>query len=102
MLPFGPLPRGARTIVGVLEGEPIGLVGIYPERGRMIMFATLTPKAKSYPQGILRGARRLLEQVAHLEAPICAYADPEIEGSERLLEHLGFVHMAERVYARVA
>lgn len=102
MAAFGPLPHGSRTLVGILDGEPIGVVGLYPERGRMIMFSELKPPAKSYPQVILRTARTMLASIAHLQVPVHAKADPEIYGSARLLEHLGFVHLREDTYGRMS
>jgi len=95
------LPRGARVLVGELDGRPLGLVGIYPERGRLIMFATLTPEAKHWKREILHAARSMIAQVAHLQAPIHARADPQIPGSARLLEHLGFRHLREDTYGRM-
>ena len=97
----GAFPHGARTLVGLLEDKPIGMVGIYPERGRFILFAVLTARAKRFPREILRTGRTMLATVEHVRAPVYAKADPRIYGSVRLLEHLGFEQMAPGTYARL-
>ena len=45
---------------------------------------------------MIRGIRAVMEMVGNL--PVHALADPEIEGSERLLEHMGFKRLQDRIY----
>lgn len=39
---------------------------------------------------VVRGARLLLKLIRNTHLPVFARADPEIDGSERLIEYLGF------------
>jgi hypothetical protein len=86
-------PHGARTLIGLVGERPVGAVGVYPERGRLILFAHLTPEARVYKRYLLLAGRRILASIAHIRAPVEARANPHIAGSARLLEHLGFRKM---------
>ena len=97
-----PMPRTVRAFAAV-EGERVlGVTGFYPQNGTLVLFAGIAQDARAEMQRhrrtLIRCARQLMDMVADLGMPACAYADPEIQGSDVLLKHLGFVHSGKGVY----
>ena len=81
--------RTVRALVALEDGEVIGAAGLYVDPERLVCFAKLTERMRKHPRAIVRAAKRLLE-MARGRAPVHAMADPQIEGSVKLLERLGF------------
>jgi hypothetical protein len=99
---FDPMPRTVRAIAAV-EGERVlGVTGFYPEGGKLVLMASIADDARSeidrHKRTLVRAARKVMQMAQSLRMPIYAYADPEISGSESLLEHLGFTHTTNRIY----
>lgn len=88
------LPRTVRAIAAVENGEVLGVTGFYPQEGHLVIFADIAPKARAeicrHKRTLIKCAWKVLGMAMRRRMPIVATADPEIEGADRLLEHLGF------------
>lgn len=79
-------PHTVQAIAVVLDGEVLGVGGII--LGSQMIFAQITDALRADRRSLVRAYRRVLGLTR--ARPLYAHADPEIEGSERLLEHMGF------------
>lgn len=88
------LPKTVRAVAAVQDGEVLGVAGFFPHEGHLIMFADIAPVARAeicrHKRTLVRCARRVMGMAIERGMPIIASADPDIEGSDRLLLHLGF------------
>ena len=96
----GPIPRRTvRAILAVQDGEKIvGTAGVYAESSRAVMYAELSPEVLADKRNIVRGIRMLKSICSRQRIPVYSLADPEIQGSSTLLEHIGFKHLTGDVY----
>lgn len=97
---YGRLPEQTVRALAVTEGDVVlGVTGFYPDNGRTVLFAKIGEQVerRRYVRTILICAHRILEMARTLGMPIQAVADTEIEGSNRLIEHLG----AERIHREI-
>lgn len=101
---FESMPRTVRAIAAVEGDRVLGVTGFYPEAGRLVLMASIADDARAelhrHKRTLVRAARKVLEMTRALHMPIHAYADPDISGSESLLEHLGFSDVGNRIYVR--
>lgn len=101
---FEPMPRTVRAIAAVEGDRVLGVTGFYPEGGRLILMATIADDARAemhrHKRTLIKAARKVLEMTNALRMPVHAYADPEISGSDSLLEHLGFADVGNRIFVR--
>lgn len=96
---YGQAPTRTQRAVVAVDGERvIGVAGVYPDGARMVMFSELTDELKRDKRAIVRGIRAV-RRLAPAGVPVHALADPDIAGSEVLLEHMGFTPVHGRVYA---
>lgn len=98
----GALPRTSR-VWALVEGERVlGLFGFYPESGRLVLFARFSDQLRSdgmkFKRTIARGYGKLLALLSTYDMPVHSLADPKVDGSCRLLEHMGFKPIGEGVY----
>lgn len=92
---YGKRPsHSMRAIVGELDGEIIGIAGIFFNGVCIVVFSEILPAARAYPFGIYKVARRIKDMLVQKSLPAVAIADPKVEGSCALLEHLGFYYIA--------
>ena len=89
------LPKTVRAVAAVEGGRVLGIAALYPHDGRLILCGVVAPETRAEMK---RHRRSLLRCVWHALAiavkrgmPVVAIADQDIEGSDRLLLHLGFV-----------
>lgn len=94
------LKRGGRAIAAILDGKTIGVAGYYLERGRVIVFSTITPELRLHRRTIIRGAWIVMGMAGRIKAPAHALADAEAKGSDTLLEHFGFEKIEGGIYGR--
>lgn len=94
------LKRGGRAIAATLDGKTIGVAGYYLERGRVIVFSTITPELRKHRRTIVRGAWIVMGMTGRIRAPAHALAEPETPGSSVLLEHFGFERIDGDIYGR--
>lgn len=98
---YGKLPVPTVRALAAMEGdEVLGVTGFYPDCGRMVLFAKIGEKVdrRRHARRIFSTARRVLEQARSFGMPVEAVADPEIEGSERLIVHLGAKRVHREIY----
>lgn len=96
---YGYTPKRSQRAVVAVDGERvIGVAGVYMDDGRQVMFSDLTDEIRKDKRTIVRGIREVLRLAAKRHLPVHALADPEIEGSETLLRHMGFEEIADRIY----
>lgn len=95
------LKRGGRAIAAMLDGKTIGVAGYYLDNGRVIVYSTITPALRPYKRTIIRGAMIVVGMVDRIGMPAQSFAD-DVEGAERLLEHIGFERLEGKIYGRAA
>lgn len=96
---YGFVPkRSQRAMVAVKDERVIGVAGVYTDDERLVMFTDLTDELRHDKRTMVRGIREVMKLATRRDLPVYAWADPEIEGSERLLDHVGFEHIRDRVY----
>lgn len=98
---LGEHPKGSgRAFAGILDGRVLGIVGYYGQRDQLVLYSKVLPEGRRWKKAIVRAARMALKAALARHVPIVAVADPEIPGSARMLEALGFEHVRETVYCR--
>ena len=80
-----------KAVVALQRGEPVGLAGGYLDttNGRAVLFADMTDDLRSNKRLMLRFLRSALAAARSFGVVVHSLADPDIEGADRLLEHLG-------------
>lgn len=98
---LGEHPKGSgRAFAALHEGRVLGVAGYYGLRDQLVLYSKVLPELRAWRKTIVRGARMALGAALRLRAPIVAVADPEIPGSARLLEGLGFEQIEGALYCR--
>ena len=91
-----------RAYIVFEDGEPIAVFGIYLEKSRMVLFSDIRPdirdKLDEYKRVIVQCVRKTQQLIKNSAVPVSALADPEHEGSNTLLEHVGLTHIQGGVY----
>lgn len=89
-----------RAVAAVKEGRIIGMAGVYVDRkfNRLAMFSHLTDEIRKDRRTIARGIRILMGIAARMRLDVHAVADETVPGSEKLLQHMGFVKNTVGVY----
>lgn len=82
-----------KAIVGILDGEPIGVGGIAYAGGLCIAFCDLKPIAKRYRIALHRAACAILVEEKRRSAVIFAEANSDEPTAVRWLTRLGFEHV---------
>ena len=89
------LPRTVRAIAAVEDGRVLGIGGLYPQDGYLVLFGAVAPETRAemcrHKRTLLRVVWAVLGMAIKRRTPVLAMADPDIDGSERLLLHLGFI-----------
>lgn len=91
--------HGGRAIAAVLDGRTIGVAGYYLDKGRVVVYSTITPELRPHKRTIIRGAMIIIGMIDRMGLPVQALAG-DIEGADRLLEYIGFDHLEGRIYGR--
>lgn len=98
---YGQAPtRSVRALVGLAEGEPVVVGGLYWESERSVLFANIAPVVRE--KFVLSGvkfAKALLPMIRESRGPVFALAQENIETSCRFLEWMGFKQVNGRIYA---
>jgi hypothetical protein len=92
-----PPVRSQRAVVAMRGDDVVGVAGVFLAEAGQVMFSDLTDEVRKSKRTIIRGIREV-QKLAKPSMPVYAEADEEIEGSEKLLEHMGFVHYRDRIY----
>lgn len=92
------LERSVRAVAAVRNGKVLGVAGIYPGSAGWVMFADLSEEVRRDRRLVVRGYRAVQDLARRRPMPVVAIADPEIPGSDVLLEHMGFQRVAPEVF----
>lgn len=85
-----------RALVAELDGKPVGIGGlIYRRNGNVEAFSEMKDEMRAFPKTIVKAARQLT--VLFADTGAVALANPKEKHSRKLLEHLGFEPLDERV-----
>ena len=100
---YGETPRKSWRAVAVVDGDDVlGIGGLYLDGPRWVLFSNMRKDVRQslvkYRRELLRTCWALLAIAGRNNLPVHAIADPEIEGSDRLLAHLGFSHVDQGVW----
>lgn len=87
---FSQPAKTVRAIAAVRGEEVLGVAGIYPSHAGWVMFAEFKDDIRADKRVMVRGIRALAAMVKRRNMAVAALADPEIQGSSTLLEHMGF------------
>lgn len=94
---YGEVPRETiKTVVAVDDGKPLAVAGVRSVPQGMVMFSDMSEEfkqRKDYKKTLIKGYRKLFKSLPDVK--IYSHADPEIEGSDVLLKHLGFVPVGD-------
>jgi hypothetical protein len=95
---YGEAPARTQKAVVAIDGERVvGVAGLYVDDERQVMFADLTDEVRHDKRTVIKGIREVMKLASH-RMPVHSLADPEIEGSDTLLLHMGFTPLEGRVY----
>ena len=90
--------RHTQRAVAVMDGDTVlGVGGVRVEGERLVMFAEISDALRANKRALVRGMRALMK-LADRGIQVHAAADPDIEGSDRLLAHMGFEHAQDEVW----
>lgn len=78
----------AHALAVLRDDELQGLAGYIVDRGRAVVFSKIVGKLP--PQTIVKTAKRVIDMAVESGLPVVAVPDPEVPGSKRFLERLGF------------
>jgi hypothetical protein len=92
----GKMKMSCKAIVADLDGEIIGIGGIYYTKENVIVFSDFTEKMEEFPFTIARAVKLIMNIVGNKTC--VAIADEKHPGSEKLLTRIGFRHLAGRIY----
>lgn len=98
------LPYTVRGIA-VLDGEKVmGIAGIFPDQGRLVLFSEFSKDARALLgerkqcRVLIRACRQILTLAKQWKMPIHAVPDMSVYGSVNLLNHLGFKPLYKNTY----
>lgn len=85
---YGTVKWTFRAIVAELNGEVIGIGGVYYDGNKTVAFSSIKPELLRYKVTLVRGLKKIMDIVGPREC--IAIADPKIETAPQLLRRLGF------------
>lgn len=88
-------PKTARAYVAVRGEEVIGVGGVYRDGVSLVVFSELTDTLRKDRRTMVRLKRAVIPMI---QPRTLAFADPDIDGSDALLEHMGFEPLDGRIY----
>lgn len=82
-----PWPFTLKALVAILDGKPVGIIGISREYGLNKFFSDITPELEPHMKTmpILRAIKKMMREVESSRLPVVAIAE-----NPALLERLGF------------
>lgn len=96
-----PPKKSTKTLVAKDGEDILWIAGTYTDSHHQVMFADFNDRVnenrKRYAREFILCMRKLL-MTANRNLPIDAVADPEVDGSDRLLIHFGFEHFSGNIY----
>jgi hypothetical protein len=99
-----PMGRTTRSFAVRRDGVVLGVLGIYPQARRWIMFMKMQPGVcgPDQPLGVKRAFLKVLAHLLRIaksrNMPVHAIADPAVKNSEVPLRHAGFRHVEGNLF----
>ena len=87
--------KTARAFAVVRGKDVLGIGGVYRDGATLVMFSELTDELRKDKRSLVKLVRAVKPM---LRPRTLALADPDIEGSDVLLEHMGFEPLEGRIY----
>lgn len=87
--------KTARAFAVVRGEDVIGIGGVYRDGASLVLFSELTDELRKDKRSLIRLVRAVTPM---LRPRTLALADPDIDGSDVLLEHMGFEPFEGRIY----
>lgn len=91
------LSRGFQGITAEINGEPVGIAGVYFNHN-WIAFARIKPELREHKLTIYKASKKLMDMMEKLDKPVYAIADPSIPNSDELLLKMGFEYVGKDWY----
>lgn len=96
---YGKRPtRSLCAMMAVRNGQILGVAGYYNDSSRFVLFADFGDEVRHDKRLIVRGLRAMTNLLKARRVPVKVLADPDIPGSEKLLEHMGCTPLGGRIY----
>lgn len=92
------LAHSMRALAAVRGEEVLGVVGVYPEHGRQVIFMDVKDELRSHPMAFARGSKVVMRWLRESRMPTHAMCDETIEAAERFLERLGFRRIHKQLF----
>lgn len=89
-----PVPYTVKAVVAEHDGEVLGVGGVYYQGMAVIAFSEFDPKMRRFATDMLRGARKIVEIVKSVRAPVYAIPGP-FASAPVLLKRFGFEPIEE-------
>lgn len=84
------------------DNEDIGVIGVHNQNTHLLLFSYIRPeiqqKLKKYKRGVIKAYRHMLEYIKNQPLTVYSEAEEGIDGSDRLLKHIGFSPFKGRIY----
>ena len=90
------LTQTVRAWTVELNGEPLGVGGVYYQGDIAVAFSAFKPELDKWPMTKLRGLKKIMEIVG--DRSCIAIADEKFPDAPKLLERIGFQHIEGRTY----
>lgn len=99
---FGKPPdHSVRALVGVVDGEILGIAGLEYAGEQMTAFSCYRPESKKYPLSTMKMGKRLVKMIENYGKNVLALADKDEPTAPDFLERLGFVFVGNTAEGRV-
>lgn len=87
------LSKSVHAFAAVDGDRVLGITGVYITNRSWVIFSTLTDELRQNKRIIIKGYRMIMDVVKRRKMPVYSLACPNIEGSAKLLEHIGFTRL---------
>lgn len=97
---YGYRPKDTMKAIVLFDGDEIvAVAGIKIMNKNWVMFTDIKEEFRDHPlfkKAVIKSYSELLKMIPDI--PVYAAADPDIDGSDRLLKHIGFRNIHENVW----
>lgn len=82
--------KSMRGFVAELDGEVVGIGGVYFDHGYLVAFSEMKEALRPYKKAIVKGARMIMSAIIDRGVPVFALANQGEPTAAGLLKALGF------------